>query len=275
MKTRRSHRPHIMWLLLVLAAGGCQYLKAPIGLVPVALPPEAVDHVGVWAFKTWVKTVKTSRNAEDQRLVAAVAQPIIDAARSTQYARVAEQFRWEVCLVEDDMANAYAFPGGKVAVNTGLLKFTKRSKDWLAVALAHEVVHALARHAGERMNAELKQGLALALTGEGLSKQGLSPAATAGVLAAIGVSWEGSVMIPFSRAHESAADVDGLLLMARAGYDPRAAVAFWTEMKKRATGSRVPAFLSAHPSEEQRISDLERRTPDALKLFYAATGAKG
>lgn len=282
MNVRSSLWHHVTWVLLVVAVVGCTYIDpsraGPAAsfsaedalarvMPPVPLPPEAIDQVGVWAFQVWLKTVKVSRNAEDRALVDGVVGRITKAAKKTKYAKAAEQFKWEFRLIENDEPNAVAFPGGKIAVNTGLLYFTKRNREWLAVALGHEVVHALARHAGERMNEELKRALATAAIGGLLTGEGLSPEATAGVMVAMGVSWEGAVLLPWSRTRESEADHVGLLLMAQAGYNPGTAITFWDAMEKRYGGARVPEFLSTHPSVETRRNQLEDLMPEALKLF--------
>jgi predicted Zn-dependent protease len=267
MKVNRSSWRPIVSLLLIVAVGGCQYVKAPNALLAVTPPPAVVDQVGVWAFQLWLKKAKVSQNVQDQQLVNGVVTRIVDSAKQTKYARTAEQFKWDVRLVERDQPRAWGFPGGGIIVTTELVRFAKRNPDRVAVAVAHEVVHALARHASERMDAEVKRALVMAATSSQLLKAGLSPEATAGVMVAIGVSWEGARMMPFSRAHESEADHEGMLLMARAGYHPSQAVAFWTEMNTRAIGDRAPEWMSTHPHEETRVRQLQERLPEALELY--------
>lgn len=174
--------------------------------------------------------------------------------------------RWEFVLFEDDSPNAFALPGGKVGVNTGILPITA-DEAGLATVIGHEVAHALARHGAERMShAMLVQ----------LGQAGLSAAlgADAGVnrdlvMQVYGVGAQLGVMLPYSRIQELEADQLGLLLMARAGYDPREAIGFWKRFAayNAKRGGRPPAFLSTHPVDEQRIAQLERLMPRALAEY--------
>jgi predicted Zn-dependent protease len=180
-------------------------------------------------------------------------------------------YAWEFNLIQDDQTvNAWVMPGGKAAVYTGILPYT-RDETGLAVVLGHEVAHALAEHGNERMSQALLTqmgGLALSVA---LSSQPKETQALA--MAAFGAGATVGFILPYSRLHESEADHIGLILMARAGYDPRAAVPFWERMNQ-APGSRPPEFLSTHPAPETRIADIKALLPEALKYYKRPPGSK-
>jgi predicted Zn-dependent protease len=172
--------------------------------------------------------------------------------------------KWEFNLIEDDsVANAWAMPGGKVAVYTGIFPFT-RDENGLAVVLGHEVAHALADHGNERMSQALLANMGGMALSVALSKR---PQRTQQLfMAAFGVGASLGLLLPYSRLHETEADRMGLMLMARAGYDPRAAVPFWQRMSRQG-GARPPQFLSTHPAPSTRIANLKAAVPEALPYY--------
>ncbi len=170
---------------------------------------------------------------------------------------------WRFAVIDDEQQNAFALPGGKVAVYTGILPVTQ-SDAGLAVVLGHEIAHVLARHGAER----LSQGLAAQLGGTVLALALGAGPSTQTIMAAYGLGAEYGVLRPFGRTQEAEADEIGLLLMARAGYDPREALAFWERME-RASGARGqgPEFLSTHPSYGTRMQLVRQKLPVALRLY--------
>jgi len=172
-------------------------------------------------------------------------------------------FNWEFNLVEEDVPNAWCMPGGKVAVYTGILPYTKDATG-LAVVMGHEIAHAVGRHGNERMSQQLLVqfgGLALNVA---LNEK---PEKTRELfMAAYGLTSTVGVMLPYSRTHETEADKLGLIFMAIAGYNPREAVDFWTRMSK-AGGTPPPEFLSTHPSHATRIKNLKDFMPEAMKYY--------
>jgi predicted Zn-dependent protease len=175
-------------------------------------------------------------------------------------------FEWEFCLIDDPKTvNAFCLPGGKIAVYSGILPITKDDVG-LATVLGHETAHAIARHGAERMTDQL----ALQVGGAGLQQllQQKSPATQQLVMAAFGIGTTVGVMLPFSRSQESEADHIGLVIMAKAGYDPRQAPLFWERMMSESGGSGIPAFLSDHPTDESRVQDLEKWMPEALGYYH-------
>lgn len=164
-------------------------------------------------------------------------------------------FEWEIKLVDDaKVVNAWAMPGGKMAVYTGILPVTQ-SETGLAVVMGHEIGHAVARHGTERISQQMGITLLLELAaGQGTSAQW-------GEALALGV------FLPWGRKQELEADVIGLMYMARAGYDPREASRFWTRMSELSGGSKPPEILSTHPSDETRIAQIEDNMKKALKVW--------
>jgi predicted Zn-dependent protease len=175
-----------------------------------------------------------------------------------------KNYKWEFSLIEDDkVANAWCMPGGKVAVYTGILPITQNATG-LAVVMGHEISHAIAKHGNERMS----QGMLAQLGAAGLSAAlSTNPGATSEIfMAAYGLGANVGVLLPYSRIQESEADHIGLILMAKAGYDPREAVPFWKRMNEKG-GNRPPEFLSTHPAPETRIKDIEDKIPEAMKYY--------
>jgi len=210
-----------------------------------------------------------SENLEINQQIQRVGQRIAKAANKPEY-------QWEFAVIDDDkMVNAFALPGGKVAVFTGILKHTKDDAG-LATVMGHEVAHALERHGVERMSRSIIDQIAqLGAIGAAASGSA-SGAAIPGLLAAYGVN----VSLPFNRKQESEADYIGLRLMAQAGYDPRAAVPFWERMRgcPRAMIDKlcfrsqhaIPEFLSTHPSDLTRINQIEAWLPEALRFYHGS-----
>ncbi len=173
-------------------------------------------------------------------------------------------YKWEFNLVNSSDANAWAMPGGKVVVYSGLLPITQNEAA-LANVLGHEISHAIFQHGNERMS----QGLAQQLGGVALSVAVSSqPAATQNLfLQAYGIGSEVGVMLPFSRKQELEADRYGMIWAAMAGYNPREAIALWKRMAAQSNGQNPPEILSTHPAEQTRIQQLEKYLPEALKYY--------
>jgi len=178
-------------------------------------------------------------------------------------------FEWEFTLVNSQEKNAWCLPGGKVAVYTGILEVTQ-TEEGLAAVMAHEIAHAIAQHGAERMLQE--QLTQIALTAVGATLGGLDPATRGAVLALFGAGAQFGVLLPFSRDMESEADHIGLIYMARAGYDPRAAVGLWERMAAQREGPQPPEYASTHPSDETRIRQLQELMPEALEEYEKSRG---
>jgi metalloendopeptidase OMA1, mitochondrial len=216
--------------------------------------------------------VKISQNPAEVTPVQRITARIIDAAKKSKYAEAANQFKWEVSVIKDDgTKNAFALPGGKIAVYTGIFPVAD-NESGLAAIVGHEVVHALARHGSERMSQGVLAQIGLVGASVAMQTQGFSPVTSQAAMSALGVGTQVGVLLPFSRAHESEADYIGLLLAADAGYDPQEAVRVWQRMQ--ASGGQQPhEFLSTHPGHETRIKRLTEHMPEALALYNQANKA--
>jgi predicted Zn-dependent protease len=215
--------------------------------------------------------VKLSQDPREVEPVKRVAQRIIEAAKHSKYAEMAKQFQWEVAVIKDDKTmNAFALPGGKIAVYTGIFPVAKNEAG-LAAVMGHEVVHALARHGAERISQSMVAQIGLEAANIALGASGGGPLLSQGAMAALGAGVQVGVLLPFSRAHESEADYIGLLLAAQAGYDPREAPRLWERMEQLSGGKAPSEFLSTHPSHGTRIQQLQKWMPEAL-AYYPSDG---
>lgn len=177
------------------------------------------------------------------------------------------QWAWEVNVIDAPQINAFCMPGGKIMVFDGLIDTLKLSDDELAAVIGHEIAHALLEHGRARMSEQLLQsvGINLAAAYFGLGDLGAQALAQAAQLA---------ITLPYSRGHETDADLLGLDLSARAGFDPRAAISLWRKMGAASRG-QPPQFLSTHPGHAQRIGEIERALPRVMPLFESARAARG
>lgn len=231
------------------------------------LPDSELNALSVTAYNDFLKQHKVVENSQDARLVKDVASKIAAAAeqymRDNGLAHRLEGYKWEFNLIEDPTPNAWAMPGGKIVVYSGILPYTK-TRDGLAVVLGHEIAHVIARHGNERMS----QALLIQLGGVALSVAlAEKPEETQQIfLAAYGVGSEVGISLPFSRAHEYEADRLGLIFMAMAGYNPNAAVEFWERMMT-IPGERPPEYLSTHPSDKKRIANIKKIMPEAMRYY--------
>ncbi|WP_310395480.1 M48 family metallopeptidase [Hymenobacter sp.] len=173
-------------------------------------------------------------------------------------------YQWEFNVIQDDkQVNAWCMPGGKVAVYTGILPVTQ-DETGLAVVMAHEIAHAVAKHGSERMS----QGLVQQYGGQALSQVLASNSAATQQLALQAFGVGSSVgLLKYGRSQETEADHLGLIFMALAGYNPDGAISFWQRMDARAGAASPPEFLSTHPSNGTRIADIQRELPEARKYY--------
>jgi predicted Zn-dependent protease len=191
------------------------------------------------------------------------AEAVADVGRRIAAVSGRPDFQWEFALLEGKDVNAFALPGGKTGVFAGLLPVANDTSG-LAVVMSHEIAHAIARHGAERMS----QGALLELGGAVI---GVAAGESAGfAMAAYGLGSQLGVTLPFSRSHEAEADRIGLLLMARAGYDPRAALAFWERMEAQRRGATPAELLSTHPSYEARRAVISDAMGEALQYYGVA-----
>lgn len=247
--------------------GGCVRAPGTARDQFIYISEEKEIAMGISAYHELLRKAPLSDDIELNEMVNRVGQRIAAVAKKPDY-------QWEFAIIRDDRTiNAFALPGGKVAVFTGILKITK-NEDGLATVIGHEVAHALQRHGAERYSRSILETIgqvgALA-AGAAVGR----PDAAMAAMSAYGVG----VSLPFGRKQESEADYIGLRLMAQAGYDPREAVPFWERMSGcprqmidkvcfRAQ-QNIPEFLSTHPSDLSRIKQIEAWIPQALKYYHA------
>lgn len=228
----------------------------------ILLSPGDEMKLGLQAYEAILQKEKISTNKAQNAMLQRVGSRIAAATGRTD-------FKWEFTLIENDkMVNAFALPGGKVAVYTGILPIT-RDEAGLAAVIGHEIAHATARHGAERMSQGLlvEAGLAVGAVAAGMS--GRDPGTTQTVLGALGAGATLGVILPFSRLQETEADRLGLTYMARAGYDPRAARELWVRMAELSAklGKSTPEWMSTHPSNASRIRDIDAMLPEALAIY--------
>lgn len=267
-----------LWLallsLLLLQTTGCVTNPYTKRWQLLMVPQSYEANLGTQAYQDVLHDpkVKLSHNQTEVTPVERVAGRIIEAAKRSKYAEAANEFKWEVTVIKDDATkNAFALPGGKIAVYTGIFPVAD-NESGLAAIVGHEVVHALARHGSERMSQGILAQIGLVGASIALGTQGFSPLTSQAAMSALGVGAQVGVLLPFSRAHESEADYIGLLLAADAGYDPHEAVRVWERMQQ--SGGHEPhEFLSTHPGHETRIKRLSEAMPEALAHYEQANKA--
>ncbi|MFC5741812.1 M48 family metallopeptidase [Dyella tabacisoli] len=172
---------------------------------------------------------------------------------------------WEVQIVDDDSANAFALPGGRIGVNRGMFKLAS-DQNQLAVVLGHELSHVVSRHGAERVSDNMAAQAVVVAGSAYAASRGTSAGYTA---AALGLGAEVGILLPFSRTQESEADTLGQRYMAQAGFDPRAAVALWQKMGQQ-SGTKPPAFLSTHPSSSNRAVALGQQAEQLMPVYEQA-----
>ena len=226
-----------------------------------ALSSEQEKMLGLQSYQQVLSESETVTSGPEYELVKRVAQRLAAATGDS-----AKKFDWQVSVVRSPQVNAFCLPGGKIVVYTGIIPIAK-TEAGLATVMGHEMSHATLRHGSERL---LQQKATQTLmTGVQVSVGDMSYDQQRAVMGALGAGAQYGVLLPFSREHESEADAIGLRYMARAGYDPREAVAFWKRMSEVSahSGGKPPAFMSTHPSDAARIAALERQLPEALKEY--------
>jgi predicted Zn-dependent protease len=240
---------------------------SPTGRKQLTLIPEdQMITMGAQAFED----IQQQEPIEKDPAVFAYVQCVADALTVLPDVREA-QSDWEVTVFASDTVNAFALPGGKIGVYTGLLSVAETPSQ-LAAVMGHEVAHVLARHGNERVSQQVAVGETMGLIEGWLSSGGGGGAGQQAAMALLGVGAKVGILLPFSRAHESEADAMGKTLMARAGFDPRESVTLWQNMGRAGNGG-TPEFLSTHPSHDTRIRDLQEGMDAAVALYEESRAA--
>lgn len=258
----------------LLTATAAMLLLAGCSSVPVTgrkqmllVSDQEVLSSSLTQYNSYMQTATRSTNATQSAMVTRVGKKI--AAATEQYLRQnglsnqLSEFAWEFNLVKDDQVNAFCMPGGKIVVYEGLMKLVA-SDDELAVVIGHEVAHAVAKHSNERMSQEILAQYGAQILSTTLAQKSAATQQLAGQIYGLGAQY--GAILPFSRKHESEADYMGLIFMSMAGYNPDVAITFWKKMSA-GSGAKVPEFMSTHPSDSRRISDIQKELP-AIKAQY-------
>lgn len=206
---------------------------------------------------------KTTQNTMVNRVGTRVTNAVATYLQQQGMSDLIKGYDWSFKLVVDTAVNAFCMPGGKIVVYEGLLPLTQ-SEAGLAVVIGHEVAHAIAKHANERMSQQMATSLGLSVV-DAVIPQKYTLLKTYGP-SVLGLGAEYGIMLPYSRKQEYEADHLGLIFMAMAGYDPSEALTFWSRMSANAKTS-VPEILSTHPSDEKRIANLKKLLPEA-RAYY-------
>lgn len=260
---RSAFKPLLLAATIAATVAACATTTSPTGRTQYvgAVSQAELNQMGEQAFAQMKARQPQSNSAQQRNYVACVTNAVVRELPAQW-----QQYRWETAVFQDNNANAFALPGGKVGVYTGIFNVA-RDQNQLAGVIAHEIGHVVSRHHDERITrqvgAQALVGIAGAAAGSNygqLVSQGGSILAQTGFL------------LPGSRAQETEADVVGQQLMARAGFDPRAAVVLWENMIA-AGGGRPPEWLSTHPNPEARIGELRARADQLVPVWEQARAA--
>lgn len=232
------------------------------------IPDSQMNKLSLTEYNNFIDKNKLSTDAEHTQMVKNVGARIQKAvetycAQNHLSGRI-KGYKWEFNLVEDSAVNAFAMPGGKVVVYTGLIPVAQ-NEDGLAVVMGHEIAHVIARHGSERMS----QGLLVEMGGIALSEaMANSPAQTSELFTkSYGIGTQYGILLPYSRKQETEADHLGLIFMAMAGYNPNGAVDFWQRMAASSKGKKPIELMSTHPADKTRIENLKKFMPEAMTYY--------
>ena len=224
-----------------------------------------LSKMGAQSFEQLKEKEKISQNKALNAYVQCVADTI-----TPHVPKSAHQGNWEVIVFESEQVNAFALPGGKIGIYTGILDVAK-TPDQLAAIMGHEVAHVIEGHSNERLSSGQLANIGLVaasavLTSQEVENKGLW-------MAGLGVGIQYGVLMPYSRTHESEADIVGENLMAKAGFNPKASIELWRNMSKLSKEA-PPEFMSTHPSNETRINQLSANLSTANALYQQAPKAR-
>ena len=255
-------RHTIASLAIVASLAACATTTSSTGRTQYvgAVSEQQLNQLGAQAFTEAKQKGPLSTDARQNAYVRCVVDALVRQLPSGQRA-----FAWESAVFAEKEPNAYALPGGKVGINTGLFNVAK-NQDQLAAVVAHEIGHVVERHHDERITRQMGASGAVQLLGALAGDYGALATQGGSILAQTGF------LLPGSRAQETEADVVGQRMMAQAGFDPRAAVALWQNMIS-AGGSRPPQWLSTHPDPQSRIAELQARADQLLPTWEQARAA--
>ena len=252
--------------LIVLTTGLCSCRSVPVtGRSQFLLTTESYENsLGAESYEEYKQEYPVSTNAEYNAALERCGNAIKAVANDLGET---DDFEWEFTVLDSEIQNAFCLPGGKVAVYSGIMDGMENEAE-LAFVVGHEIGHALARHGGERMSRTIVQSLGAVLVSMIFENETID--------AIYGTGTEIGIMLPYSRSNESEADAIGLILMARAGYDPSASYTFWKRFTNNAEGSsKLESILSTHPCDSDRIKAMEENEPAAREEYNRAATKYG
>lgn len=224
-----------------------------------------LNKMGVASFDEMKQKEKIAQSPAINRYVQCVANAI-----TQNVPKSAHDGDWEVVVFDSEQVNAFALPGGKIGVYTGILQVAE-DQNQLAAIIGHEVGHVIERHSNERLSSNQASQMGLSLINVLMESQNIESRNT--VMAGLGLGVQYGVLMPYGRSHESEADIVGQDLMAKSGFDPTASIKLWQNMAKLSKGA-PPEFMSTHPSNATRIKQLTDHLPKSIPLFEQSTSPK-
>lgn len=259
---------------LMLILSGCGSVPVTGRKQVLLVSDQEVLTSSLQEYGEFMKTAPKSTDKANTALVNKVGRNIANAVetylRENGMESMISEYSWEFNLVKSPEVNAFCMPGGKIVVYEGILPVTK-DETGLAVVLGHEVAHAVAKHANERMSQQMLQQYGGAALGVALGGTSSTVQAVASSVYGLGAQY--GVMLPYSRKQELEADKLGLIFMAMAGYNPQEAQSFWIRMSEQTGGSNTAEFQSTHPSDATRIKKIQEELPDAMKYYKGSAGS--
>jgi len=256
-------RNQYLCLIFVITIFLSACAKSPLGRNQLKLYSSSdLAGMGEQAFAGMKTKQKVSSQPVSNRYVKCIADAITQHVPKSVFAGV-----WELVVFDSPQINAFALPGGKIGVYTGLIELTENQHQ-LAAVIGHEVGHVIAEHGNERMSSSALVGVGMEVTNQLLKTNGI--ASSNMIMAGLGLGVQVGVQLPFGRTHESEADLIGLDLMAKAGFDPRQSINLWQNMAKASGDNRQPELLSTHPLPATRIENLANNMPKAMQGYTLA-----
>jgi len=250
-------------LIFIVTIGLSSCAKSPLGRNQLKLYSSSqLAGMGEQAFASIKTEQKVSSQPVSNRYVKCIADAITQHVPKSVFAG-----DWELVVFDSSQINAFALPGGKMGVYTGLIELTK-NQDQLAAVIGHEVGHVIAEHGNERMSSSALIGVGMEITNQLLKANEI--ASSNMIMAGLGLGVQVGVQLPFSRTHESEADLIGLDLMAKAGFAPQQSINLWQNMAKASGDKRQPELLSTHPLPETRIKNLANNMRQAMDVYRLA-----
>lgn len=257
------HFTQYLCLLIIISTFFSSCAKSPLGRNQLKLYSSSqLAGMGEQAFAGMKTEQNVSRQSVSNQYVKCIANAITQHVPKSVFAG-----EWELVVFDSPQINAFALPGGKIGVYTGLIDLSENQHQ-LAAVIGHEVGHVIAEHGNERMSSSALIGVGMEITNQLLKTNEI--ASSNMIMAGLGLGVQVGVQLPFGRTHESEADLIGLDLMAKAGFDPQQSINLWQNMDKASGDNRQPELLSTHPLPATRIKNLANNMPSALKHYGLA-----